>query len=86
MSWLTAGLAAISGALEAWNHERGKAASKETIQLGLDIARAKDNKAAADAAKRVAEMMTEQMDDDDIDELARHLGRERDRRGRERLH
>lgn len=86
MSWLSAGLAAISGAVEAWNHERGKAASKETIQLGLDIARAKDDKAAAAAAKRVAEIMTEQMNDDDVDNLARRLGRERDRRNRERMH
>jgi nucleotide-binding universal stress UspA family protein len=34
------------------------------------------------AAKRVAEIMTEQMDDDDVDNLARRLGRERDRRKR----
>ena len=80
MGWLSAGLAALKGALDAWNHERGKTAQKETLQLGLDIARAKDDRAAAQAAKRVAEVMTEQMDDDEIDNLAARLAAERDRR------
>ena len=51
MSWLGAGFAAVKGALDAWNHERGKTQTKETVQLGMDIARAKDDKAAATAAK-----------------------------------
>ncbi len=75
-------LAAITGGLQAWNHAQGKVQKKEEVQLGLDIARAEDSKAAATAAKRVAAVMTEQMTDDEIDDLALGLARERDKRKR----
>ena len=73
-------LAAASGAIQAWNHERGRAAIKENVQLGLDIARAKDNKAAATAAMRVADALAEQMTDDELDTLAARLARAHARR------
>ena len=73
-------LAAIGGAIQAWNHERGKTEAVERVQLGLDIARAKDNKAAATAAMRVADALAEQMTDDELDTLAARLARAHARR------
>ena len=40
-------LAAIGGAIQAWNHHRGKTEAVERVRLGLDIARAKANTAPA---------------------------------------
>ena len=73
-------LAAFTGAIQAWNHERGKTEAVERVQLGLDIARAKDNKAAATAAMRVADALAEQMTDDELDTLAARLARAHARR------
>ena len=72
--------AAITGAIQAWNHERGKTEAVERVQLGLDIARAKDNKAAATAAMKVADALAEQMTDDELDTLAARLARAHARR------
>lgn len=75
MSWFSAGLAAVSGAIKAWNHERGKADRKENVQLGMDLARAKDDREAAKAALRAARVLAKQGDDDEIDQTARELAR-----------
>ncbi len=77
---LGAFFAAINGGIQAWNHSRGKSQKKEEVQLGLDIARAEDNKAAATAAKKVAAVLAEQMTDDEIDDLALRLATERAKR------
>ena len=75
MSVFTAALAALAGGMKIWSAERGKTEAAERIQLGLDIARAKDNKAAATAAMKVADALAEQMTDDELDTLAARLAR-----------
>ncbi len=77
---LSALFAAVNGGIQAFNHERGKSQKKEEVQLGLDIARAEDSKAAATAAKKVAAVLAEQMTDDEIDDLAIRLANERTKR------
>ena len=75
MSIFSAALAALAGGMKIWSNERGKTEAVERVQLGLDIARAKDNKAAATAAMRVADALAEQMTDDELDSLAARLAR-----------
>ena len=73
--FLTAGFAAAKAALDTWNSERGKAAAKEQVQLGMQIARAKDDRAAAAAALNAARVMAEQASDEELDNTARQLAR-----------
>ena len=75
MSVFSAALAALAGGMKIWSAERGKTEAAERVQLGMEIARAKDNKAAATAAMRVADALAEQMTDDELDSLAARLAR-----------